>query len=121
MLRLFAEAVRIRIGKGEDAVVVLDDAALAAQVSRQPGISHRVVIANQYSVTDAEARGDVFGDAGRGAGCGYTGHAARLFHAAHEFLGMFEKRFFQVKSALQTVGLITWQIVGLVTSACRSA
>jgi hypothetical protein len=72
-------------------------------------------IAAIYYFAPKTCRSQCQAAASKTSSCGYTGHAASLFHAAHEFLGMFEKRFFQVKSALQTVGLITWQIVGLVT------
>jgi hypothetical protein len=41
------------------------------------------------------------------ASCGYAGTAARFFHSAPDFCRDVRKSFFQAKSALQTVGLIT--------------
>jgi hypothetical protein len=66
VLRLLAELMRVRVGEHEDAVVVLDDAELAAQIDGKAGVAPRLQVADADLVAGLEARGCLRFRAGRG-------------------------------------------------------
>src|SRR5207245_1008617 len=56
MLRLLVARHRVRVGEDEDAVIAVDDAALAARVTRQARVAEGVIVAREDALAGPEPR-----------------------------------------------------------------